>query len=98
MFGPNVRLWDTNNHPVSVSERHQQCEFIALKGFIDSYEAGGGNITIGNDVWIGMDAIILGGVTIGNGSIVAAGSIVTNDVPENVLVAGIPAKVVKKID
>jgi len=44
-----------------------------------------------------MDAIILGGVTIGNGSVVAAGSIVTNDVPENVLVAGIPAKVIKKL-
>lgn len=53
-------------------------------------------ITIGNDVWIGMNTIILNGVTIGNGVTVAAGSVVTADIPDYCVAAGVPAKVVKK--
>ena len=53
-------------------------------------------IKIGNHVWIGMRAIILKGVTIGDGAVVAAGAIVTKDVPPNTVVAGVPAKVVKE--
>lgn len=55
------------------------------------------NITIENDVWIGAGAIILPGVKIGQKSIVGAGAVVTNDVPEQVIVAGIPAHVIKKL-
>jgi len=50
-----------------------------------------------NDVWIGMDVIVLGGVTIGNGSVIAAGSVVTKSIPENVLAGGVPAKVIKSL-
>lgn len=53
-------------------------------------------IIIGNHVWIGMRAIILKGVKIGNGAIIAAGAIVTKDVPEKTLVAGVPAKPIKE--
>lgn len=53
-------------------------------------------ITIGDDVWIGARATILPGVTIGNGSVVAAGSIVNKSVPEFTVVGGVPAKVIKK--
>lgn len=53
-------------------------------------------VNIGNHVWIGQRAMIMKGVSIGNGSIIAAGAIVTKDVPENSLAAGIPAKVIKK--
>lgn len=53
-------------------------------------------INIGNHVWIGLNAIILKGVTIGDGAIIAAGAVVTRDVPSNSLVAGVPAKVIKK--
>lgn len=52
-------------------------------------------VIIHNDVWIGANCIILPGVTIGEGAIVAAGSVVTKDVPENAYVAGTPAKVIK---
>lgn len=52
-------------------------------------------ITVGNDVWIGRRAMVMPGVSIGNGSIVAAGAVVTRDVPEFSVVAGVPAKVVK---
>jgi acetyltransferase-like isoleucine patch superfamily enzyme len=52
-------------------------------------------ISIGNDVWIGMNVTIMGGVTIGNGAIIAAHSVVTKDVPAYAIVAGIPGKVIK---
>src|SRR5690606_32622400 len=53
-------------------------------------------IKIGNHVWIGMNVTILKCVRIGNGAVVAAGSIVTKNVPENSLVGGIPAKIIKE--
>jgi len=56
-----------------------------------------GDITLEDNVWIGARAIVLGGVRIGKNSVVAAGAIVTEDVPANCVVAGIPAKVVREI-
>lgn len=54
-----------------------------------------GPTIIENDVWIGMNVIILSGVTIGNGSVIGAGSVVTKDVPPYAIVAGNPAKIIK---
>jgi acetyltransferase-like isoleucine patch superfamily enzyme len=53
-------------------------------------------IEIGNHVWIGMNATILKGVRIGDGAVIAAGSVVTKDVPSHCLAAGVPAKVIKE--
>lgn len=53
-------------------------------------------IKIGNNVWIGARAMIMKGVTIGDGAIIAAGAIVTKDVPPKTIVAGVPAKVIKE--
>lgn len=53
-------------------------------------------IIIGNHVWIGLGAIILKGVRIGDGAIIAAGAVVNRDVPENTLAAGVPAKIIKR--
>lgn len=53
------------------------------------------DIIIGNDVWIGANSILVSGVKIGDGAIVAAGSVVTKDVPQNAIVGGSPAKVIK---
>jgi len=52
-------------------------------------------VTIKNDVWIGANAIILRGVTIGNGAVIAAGAVVSKDVPDYAIVGGVPAKVIK---
>ena len=54
-------------------------------------------VTIEDDVWVGANAVLLPGVTIGNHCVVAAGAVVTKDVPPHSLVAGVPAKVIKKI-
>lgn len=54
-------------------------------------------VTIGDDIWIGANAVILPGVNIGNHSVVAAGAVVTKDVPPHSLVAGVPAKIIKQI-
>ncbi len=55
-----------------------------------------GNIVVGNDVWIGYEAVILSGVTIGDGAIVAARSVVTKDVPPYTIVGGAPAKPIRR--
>jgi acetyltransferase-like isoleucine patch superfamily enzyme len=55
-------------------------------------------ITIGKNVWIGANATIVPGVTVGDNAIIAAGAVVTKDVPENVVVGGVPAKIIKYID
>lgn len=54
-----------------------------------------GAITVGDDVWLGYGVIVLSGVRIGHGAVVAAGSVVTNDVPDGTIAAGVPARVVK---
>ena len=54
-------------------------------------------ITIGNSVWIGAHATICGGVTIGNHAVIGAGAVVLHDVPENTIVAGVPAKEIRPI-
>ena len=54
-------------------------------------------VIIGNDIWIGANAVILPGVSIGDHSVVAAGAVVTKDVPPHSLAAGVPAKIIKKI-
>lgn len=54
-----------------------------------------GDVTIGNDVWIGYDSLILSGITIGNGAVIAARSIVTKDVPAYAIVGGNPSRVIR---
>jgi acetyltransferase-like isoleucine patch superfamily enzyme len=56
------------------------------------------SVVIGDRVWVGTRAVILKGVTIGDGAIVAAGAVVTKDVPPGAIVAGMPAKVVGRAD
>jgi virginiamycin A acetyltransferase len=54
-----------------------------------------GDTVVGNDVWLGYQALVLPGVTIGDGAIVGAGSVVTKDVPANAIVGGVPAKLIR---
>ena len=64
---------------------------------IDSKDKGNGTVRLGNDVFIGVNSIILRDVTIGDYSIVGAGSVVTKDVPPNVVVVGNPARIIRNL-
>lgn len=99
MISPNVWIQDNNSHSIYAQDR--LIDFLGSRDFnqvgIDNTNTVHKPIKIGNHVWIGRGAMILKGVTIKDKSVVAAGAIVTHDVPEDVIVAGNPAKVVKKI-
>ena len=71
--------------------------FSDTKKRIDEQGVSTNQVTIEDDVWVGANAVILPGVTIGEHCVVAAGAVVTKDVPPHSLVAGVPAKVIKQI-
>lgn len=81
----NVTIRDSDDHHLSSMD---ETETIQSKGMTAP-------ITIEDNVWIGMNATILKGVTIGTGSVIAAGAVVTKDVPPHCVVAGVPAKVIR---
>lgn len=83
MIGPNVSII-TSSHPIEYSKRRS----ITV----------GKPIVIEKNVWIAANAIIIGGVTIGENSVVAAGSIVTKDIPPNSFAGGNPAKIIRSIE
>ncbi len=82
LIGPKVNLL-TINHPVDPADR--RCTVSVP-------------IKICRNAWIGAAATVLAGITIGENSIISAGAVVTKDVPANVIVAGCPAKIIKKIE
>lgn len=84
MIAPGV-LISAVGHPLSPAKRRFRMSFAKP-------------VTIGSDVWIGGNAVILPGVSIGNNVVIAAGAVVTRDIPDNCLAAGIPARVVKEIE
>jgi maltose O-acetyltransferase len=83
LFGPGVQIL-TPLHPLDAKLRR-------------SHEYGK-PIDIGSDVWVGGGALILAGVTIGSRSVIGAGSVVTRDVPEGVLAAGNPCRVIREVE
>ncbi len=73
-----------------------QCNIISSYPFTSNELSSKSGIRVGNDVWIGQSSIILNGVNIGDGAIIAAGSVVTKDVEPYVVVGGVPAKMLKR--
>lgn len=84
LFGPNVQIY-TATHPMNFRNRASGLEFAKA-------------IVIGEDAWIGGSVVICPGVTIGDRTVLGAGSVVTKDIPSDVFAAGNPCKVIRKIE
>lgn len=84
LLGPRVCIY-TVNHPLQAARRNTLLQQARP-------------VTVGSSVWIGGNSVILPGVTIGDGAVVAAGAVVTRDVPPNTVVGGNPARVIKAIN
>jgi len=84
MFAPNVTV-ATATHPINPVLRSKQAQYNLP-------------VHIGNNVWIGSSATILPGVTIGDNTVIGAGSVVTKDIPANVVAVGNPCKVLREIN
>lgn len=98
LISHNVNIFDSLTHPVNPDERHQHYLEIITRGHPERLNLEEAPVQIDDDAWIGCQAIILRGVTIGKGAIVAAGAIVTKDVPPLCIVAGNPACVVRYLE
>ena len=83
MVGPNCGFY-TACHPIDPQQRREGVEFARP-------------ITVGNDVWFGGSCTVLPGVTIGDGCVIGAGSVVTRDIPANTVAAGNPCRVLRSI-
>lgn len=98
-IGPNVLIGGLGCHPVDrlsthpafYSARLQAGETFSKGGIIEELP----RVKIGSDVWIGAGSIILDGINIGDGAIVAAGAVVTKDVPPYAIVGGVPARIIR---
>lgn len=84
LFGPAVQIY-TASHPLSATERRSGLELAEP-------------IEIGDDVWVGGGTVLCPGVRIGNRSVIGAGSVVTRDIPDDVLAAGNPCRVIRSIE
>ena len=82
-IAPNVSIY-TAGHPIHPDSRNSGYEY-------------GIDVTIGDNVWLGGNACVMPGVTIGNNVVIGAGSVVTKDIPDNVIAVGNPCRVVREI-
>ncbi|MGG7185842.1 sugar O-acetyltransferase, partial [Clostridium butyricum] len=83
MFAPNVSIY-TAGHPIHPQSRNSGYEY-------------GIPVTIGDNVWVGGSVVINPGVTIGNNVVIGSGSVVTKDIPDNVIAVGNPCRVIREI-
>jgi maltose O-acetyltransferase len=96
--GAEIRIGDGTNFNHAAIEAHEsitigeRCMFAAMVRLSDRSEGASGRLTIGDDVWIAHGAVIAPGISIGSGSVISAGAVVTKDVPPQSLVIGNPAR------
>ncbi|MDZ4817250.1 MAG: acyltransferase [Verrucomicrobiota bacterium] len=95
----SVAICDSDFHPIDPALR--RLDTMALNPYapkLDRPPIGTKPVVIGDNVWVGFNAVILKGVSIGENSVIAAGTVVTKDVPANVIFAGNPGKIVREIE
>ena len=95
LISHNVNIHDHISHPLNSALRHKDFIDIFSTGLQDDSLIDEQAVIIGDDAWIGFNAIILKGVTIGKGAIIGAGTIITKDVPDFAVVVGNPARIIK---
>jgi acetyltransferase-like isoleucine patch superfamily enzyme len=93
----SVNIFDNLTHPIKATDRHAQVEQIMTRGHPRELTLGEQPVTIHDDAWVGAGAFVLRGVTLGQGAIVAAGAVVTKDVPPFSIAAGNPAVIVREL-
>lgn len=99
-IGPSVWIGGLPSHPLHCKSTfpgfyQKDSSFYGVKPEYEYNEPEFKQVKIGNDVWIGARAMIMDGVTVGDGAVIAAGAVVTKDVPPYAVVGGVPAKIIK---
>lgn len=97
LISHNVNIFDSQTHPISARKRHEEFGTILSSGFPKHNDLNEKPVRVEDDVLVGASSIILRGVRIGQGAIIAAGAVVTKDVPPWTIVAGNPARVIREI-
>lgn len=95
LISHNVNIHDNNSHPVDENLRHEDFIHIRSFGLQKTNNLNEKQVTIGDDSWIGFNATILKGVTIGKSVIIGANTLVTKDVPDFSVCVGNPMKIIK---
>ncbi len=98
LIAHNVTVMDSLTHPIGARARHEHFRDIITSGHPRNLDLGEQEVEIGDDVWIGCTAVILRGVSLGQGSIIGAGSVVTERVPPWTIVGGNPARVIRELN
>ncbi|MEN3349113.1 MAG: hypothetical protein V7632_2748 [Bradyrhizobium sp.] len=97
LISHSANVFDNLTHPLRAAERHQQVQAIFTRGHPRELALDESPVRICDDAWIGAGAMVLRGVTVGQGAIVAAGAVVTKDVAAFSIVAGNPAVLVREL-
>lgn len=97
LIAHNVTILDSLTHPIRAAARHEHFRHIITAGHPRQIDLGEAAVEIEDDVWIGCMAIVLRGVSLGQGAIVGAGSVVTESVAPWTVVGGNPAKVIREL-
>lgn len=99
-IGPSVWVGGLPSHPLNLKSTYpgfyqKDSSFYGIEPEYEYHEPEFKQVIIGNDVWIGARAMIMDGVEIGDGAVIAAGAVVTKNVPPYAIVGGVPAKIIK---
>jgi acetyltransferase-like isoleucine patch superfamily enzyme len=98
MIAHNVNVFDNRTHPLQAGARHAHFRSICETGHPRDVDLGDLPVTVEDDAWIGAGAMVLRGVKVGRGAIVAAGAVLTQDLAPGCIAAGNPARVIGSLD